>query len=173
MMDADGAAHRKWMADARVLMKPSPVDHSKHSPKWFLRALVEGRQRRDEEVRAERAVKHPGHPDWSCPKPEKFLLKEHGYGYLGYYARSHIVALLKEIGVSTGWGCRWLDHDGSTVWHGREAWVSEPYGLDAESLNQIELVARYTRLDHYVLSNSWWFPGSTIRILFCPSDPIP
>lgn len=59
---------------------------------------------------------------------------------------------------------RWLDHFGSTLSHGRQVFVSEPYGFSAESAADLEAFCRPMGVKWSVDSNSEWNPGSTVRV---------
>ena len=59
----------------------------------------------------------------------------------------------------------WLDHHGSTKWDGQPAFVSEPYGVTAKELQQVADMCERCGLFYRVSANSYWYPGSTIRIL--------
>lgn len=58
----------------------------------------------------------------------------------------------------------WLDHQGSTpMVGGGVAWVTEPYG-DVERLAPVmSWLAHRLGCRWYVTSNSWWYPGFTVR----------
>jgi hypothetical protein len=61
----------------------------------------------------------------------------------------------------------WLDHCGSTRLHnGSIAFVSEPYGLTPGALAAVEALAERLGCRWHVSANSWWFPASTLRIVF-------
>ena len=74
-----------------------------------------------------------------------------GYGALGHAERKH------------GW--HWVDHPGSTTYRGRPAFVSEPYQLSFEDHAAIDALCRECNLAYFVSANSWWNPGSTLRVL--------
>lgn len=62
----------------------------------------------------------------------------------------------------------WLDHWGTTTYHGQEAFVSEPYWLD---LDAAKAFAELLRLGWSYNPNSHWYPGYTFRIVFfLPAD---
>ena len=63
-------------------------------------------------------------------------------------------------------GYDWLDHWGVTNYYGERCFVSEPYNLRSNSLAEAEQFAQEIDCELVVLSNSWWFPGATIRLLF-------
>ena len=60
----------------------------------------------------------------------------------------------------------WLDHWGSTQIDGKAAFVSEPYGLSAESMAAAAELATKAGCRFYVSPNAWWYPGATIRLVF-------
>lgn len=59
----------------------------------------------------------------------------------------------------------WFDHDGTSIVDGCEIFVNEPYHYYAEP-NQA--FADLLDCELYVLANSWWYPGWTIRVAFWP-----
>ena len=61
---------------------------------------------------------------------------------------------------------RWLDHDGQGDWGGKPAYISEPYGLTADKVKEIEWLANSLGCEYCITPNSWWYPGSTWRIVF-------
>jgi len=75
---------------------------------------------------------------------------------------------------ASGWGvvndcirpAGWLDHWGSTRLGDRVCFVSEPYSVSAQNVRDIEELASLLDCDWWLSSNSWWNPGSTIRIAF-------
>ena len=74
--------------------------------------------------------------------------------------------LLTTLAQTLEW--RWVDHWGSTSYHGVHAFVSEPYGLRAADLGAIAEMCRACNLEYIVSPNSWWYPSHTIRILIFP-----
>ena len=98
-------------------------------------------------------------PNWF----RRELLKEFGYEFSrrGACVVEHAVACVRGDDL-----VGWLDHWGSTVFRGTSAFVSEPYCLTHKSLGAIATIAERCGCRYQVESNSWWFPGSTIRVLF-------
>lgn len=66
------------------------------------------------------------------------------------------------------WTERWLDHWGSTRHCAQVAFVAEPYGITEQEVALIATIASDLGCDWRLCSNSWWYPGSTLRILFYP-----
>ncbi len=105
--------------------------------------------------------------------------------------RKRLLELKRQKKISPSWGttgnedllraavdaaCKsddWLDHYGKTILHDREVFVSEPYGLRLECLQDIQAFAQLVGLGYRILSNSWHYPGQTIRIAFFVPDPGP
>lgn len=59
----------------------------------------------------------------------------------------------------------WLDHFGTVIeTGGREAFVSEPYGLTAEMVIAVQEFAKAIGADAEFSHESWWAPGLTSRI---------
>lgn len=78
-------------------------------------------------------------------------------------------AVLCEVVTATGGG--WLDHWGSTTTGDRPCFVSEPYRFTAQDAASLDQIAESTGLRWYLSANSWWYPGSTIRVvIFVPED---
>ena len=68
---------------------------------------------------------------------------------------------------------RWADHWGTTkLADGRLAFVCYPYSLSAEEHAECERVALLMGAHFWVTSNSWWFPGSTIRLVFAQDSSV-
>lgn len=65
---------------------------------------------------------------------------------------------------------RWLDHWGTAMHYGKEAFVSEPYGLGLTWLQDIDALAKQIGCKYEISPNSWHYPGHTIRILFYEGD---
>ena len=64
-------------------------------------------------------------------------------------------------------GFAWLDHFGESVWYsGEKIFVSEPYQITNKDHSQISELARELDCEYRISSNSWWYPGHTIRIEF-------
>jgi hypothetical protein len=61
---------------------------------------------------------------------------------------------------------QWLDHWGQTELPcGRTAFVSEPYLPIDWPLESVSTLAAELGIQSFVTTNSWWYPGSTIRIV--------
>jgi len=60
---------------------------------------------------------------------------------------------------------KWIDHFGSTILpDGSVAFVSEPYG-DIERVREtVSVFAAEIGVDCFFTTNSYWYPGATIRI---------
>lgn len=67
-------------------------------------------------------------------------------------------------------GLRWLDHVGTCDWYGKRAFVTEPYGIDAEALKSAQDFASRIGCECALSSNSWHSPGATLRIVFFEKD---
>lgn len=67
---------------------------------------------------------------------------------------------------------RWADHCGSTTIHKRPAFVAEPYGVSESDLASIAELARRSGCEWFISSNSWWYPGATIRIAFVEPEQV-
>jgi hypothetical protein len=64
---------------------------------------------------------------------------------------------------------RILDHWGSTMWHDKECFVTEPYQFCLADVQQFRgFLGDGVDWRHSV--NSWHYPGSTHRILFFETD---
>ncbi len=75
--------------------------------------------------------------------------------------------------ATTGCACSlptWIDHWGSCDHRGKTAFVTEPYSLAPADLQQIDAIAKRCGIAWHITSNSWWFPGSTIRVLLYESE---
>lgn len=57
-----------------------------------------------------------------------------------------------------------LDHWGSSRTANEESFVSEPYGMTVEAFAAWELFAELAGLKCCLSPNSYWYPGSTMRI---------
>lgn len=112
---------------------------------------------RDEEIEAARALLKP--TKVRLHHVPRFFLKvkivsNWGHGYHGFP------------------GATWLDHYGSTkLADGRTAFVSEPYHVTAGDLAECTAIADHIGCTFWVSANSWWCPGSTIRLCFAPVVP--
>lgn len=67
----------------------------------------------------------------------------------------------------------WLDHAGSTKIGGVEVFVSEPYGFTPDMARGLDQLSKDTGLEWWVESNSWWYPGHTVRIVICDPNSRP
>jgi hypothetical protein len=99
----------------------------------------------------------PGVPNWFRLR----LLKRFGaqWGTNGF-------AVLMGARANDHW--HWFDHYGRTEWHGHECFVSEPYDIGATDVQQISELAAVLDCEWHISSNSWHFPGSTLRVLLYP-----
>lgn len=103
-------------------------------------------------------------------KPSPVRLHHMPRWFIAGVRRSH-GRLLYNSAITTlenGPYCRtthWLDHWGSTDYHGKQCFVSEPYNLSAEAIKAISDFCRDAGFCWEILSNSWWYPGSTLRLL--------
>jgi len=132
--------------EARALLRPTPVNLH-HIPRWFLQALRPFRKRFGGRLES---------PFQGFENMRNAL----GGGQLGN---------------------AWLDHFGSTKLVRRHAgreritdetvFVSEPYGLTPGGTLALAELTRLTGIRWSVESNSWWYPGHTIRIVFEPPTP--
>ncbi len=61
---------------------------------------------------------------------------------------------------------RWLDHWGTSRIGSRSVFVSEPYDFDLDDAKEVDVFCKTLGLGWYLSSNSWWYPGRTIRIVF-------
>lgn len=68
----------------------------------------------------------------------------------------------------------WLDHWGSSnrILNGEpiSVFVTEPYQIDHLDLLAVSGLADKLNCCYGVFANSWWFPGSTLRIEFWPKE---
>lgn len=127
---------------ARDLLSPSPVKLG-HLPQWFASAC-------------RTALKKHHIPIERYDLPETLMYK---------VAET---ASKNEDGQSAS--ITWIDHWGSTVHNGRQAFVTEPY-LSAQDVANAVKMAKMLDLEIDIDSNSWWFPGETTRIAFLkPKD---
>ena len=62
--------------------------------------------------------------------------------------------------------CHWLDHWGKATWRCQSVFVAEPYHLTAADVLEIDTIARTIGCEWEIDSNSWHFPGETIRLVF-------
>ena len=93
-------------------------------------------------------------PDWF----RKALIKAYGtrhHGTSGHEVISHAFK-----------GADWLDHWGSTELDGQTVFVSEPYHLTRDEHVEVANVAEKIGCDCWISTNSWHYPGYTIRIAF-------
>jgi len=67
-------------------------------------------------------------------------------------------------------GTDWLDHWGSTTIYDRSCFVSEPYSLNTQDKDLIDLFANRARLTVFYSANSYWFPSQSLRIGFLPDQ---
>lgn len=127
-----------WIEEARRLHQPTPVKQN-HVPQWLWRRLL--KVFRDNPTLKARLMRD------SCR--------------VGYY-------MVRELAddVSGGFmSSSWLDHWGTTVMHGEQVFVAEPY-LNAGDLENARRFADVLDLDFRIDANSWWYPGRTTRLIF-------
>lgn len=126
-----------WIEEARRLHQPTPVKQN-HVPRWLRSRLLEAFR----EGRASKAWLPYRH----CTRGESLLwaLADH---------------------LRTEYGGSWLDHWGSTTMHGEQVFVAEPY-LNPNHLENARRFADVLDLDFRIDANSWWYPGSTTRLIF-------
>ena len=110
-----------------------------------------------------------GHvPNWLRRK----MLKRFGCesGYTDAWS-----VLQQTLGRLYGGRPRWLDHYGSSKQGDVNVFVAEPYSLTAADLRDVAAFATELGLSVAVGSNSWHYPGATVRIEFRPAevDPAP
>lgn len=74
--------------------------------------------------------------------------------------------LLRLVGASD----RWLDHWGTTRTWGREIFVSEPYGLTADAVEELLEFCRVLNLGFDFDATSSHFPTRTLRIMMWPRE---
>lgn len=61
----------------------------------------------------------------------------------------------------------WMDHWGTFVHQdGKKRFVSEPYNCDSATLALCETIAKRLQIGFYASSNSWWYPGYTMSLVF-------
>lgn len=66
----------------------------------------------------------------------------------------------------------WLDHWGSSRQNDVTVFVTEPYSVTEGCLQAVGAFCRVLHLEWYVSSNTWWFPGRTVRIvIYEPENP--
>src|SRR5690606_8005492 len=63
-----------------------------------------------------------------------------------------------------------LDHDGSLQMDGRTVYVAEPYCVSAAEIVAGKQLADTIGCQFIVSSNSWHYPGQTIRLIWSPTD---
>ena len=59
----------------------------------------------------------------------------------------------------------WLDHCGTSDDDSRESFVSEPYRFASLDARELDSFCEALGLTWYLSSNSWWYPGRTVRIV--------
>ena len=99
-------------------------------------------------------------PNWFRRRLLKVFGCSHGYTG-GWFVLDH--ARKQHFGDNA----RWLDHWGSTKYRSGTAFVSEPYQVSPETVALLDSFAKRIGVDWHLSANSWWYPGWTIRILFC------
>jgi hypothetical protein len=78
--------------------------------------------------------------------------------------RTNNYALIFSAAEAVGCSCL-LDHWGSAQRNGETVFVSEPYGAEAE---RVERLATFLGVNGVIESNSWHYPGYTVRVVFYP-----
>jgi len=63
---------------------------------------------------------------------------------------------------------RWLDHWGLSA---DDEFVSEPYNFNSKTAEALESLCSELGIEWTVSSNTWWFPGSTVRITLREKRP--
>lgn len=88
-------------------------------------------------------------------------------------AHGRLVYSSAEATLMNGPYCRerWLDHWGSTDYHGKPCFVSEPYNLSLRAIEAIHDFCRDAGFEWRLCSNSWWYPGHTLRVLIYRPKP--
>lgn len=75
--------------------------------------------------------------------------------------------ILHQIGIDP-YACTWLDHWGTSKGgpYGccKDCFVSEPYGFDFTKAKIIEALCQALDLTWHVSSDTYWYPGRTVRI---------
>lgn len=129
-------------------------------------------RRQVNEIESARAVLNPSPvdahhvPDWLRRRAMKRFGCNRG-DTTGWGVLFHAVRQVDPTGKAT---CAWLDHWGVTPWHGKTALAAEPYSLSADDVASIDRFARELGIEWRLSSNSWWFPGRTIRVLFFEAE---
>lgn len=131
-----GDAVNRLIDKRRQKWNPTPV-RLYHVPNWFLRAIR-----------------------------EYFREVKHRPAFGGLTSELALPSMSSRLGDDG----HWLDHWGSTVIDGREAFVSEPYAEFSQRKQRAvtRKWAEALRLKHEwrPQKESWWFPGSTYRVVF-------
>jgi hypothetical protein len=113
-------------------------------------------------------------PSWLSERCRDYLKRHdlHYRGLTGISAFDAVVRAVAEDDQINGHGC-WLDHYGVSLggpWacchKAGECFVSEPYGFSFRAAQICEAVANALDLQWHVSSNTWHFPGRTVRITF-------
>ena len=126
-----------------------------------------------DKLRKERkpSVVRIGHaPDWFTKRVSRVFGPEPGMrGPLSHYAAIERVQRVMTTSVT------WFDHFGSTrLADGSVAFVSEPYNTIEAVTPVVTELAKALGCAWYISDNSYWYPGSTIRIVFHEdADSIP
>lgn len=118
------------------------------------------------ELLAPSEVRHHHVPNWF----RLALLKAYGTGD-GWTNGPHV--LQHAVSESSPDGERypsWLDHWGSTKIGEALCFVAEPYNVNERTLRHVASIAARIGCRWWLSPNSWWYPGSTIRIVFAPAE---
>ena len=70
--------------------------------------------------------------------------------------------------AGNGWLDGWMDHWGSSTIGDRRVFVAEPYTLTLAEHGAIERLCAAIDCECWLSSNSWWYPGHTLRIVITP-----
>ena len=98
-------------------------------------------------------------PDWL----RQGLLRVFGRGENGRVdGRSLLMHAVEVIGIT------WLENWGSTCDSRGVVFASEPLEINSEKLRSVEEFADRIDVEHFVVPNSWHYPGQTFRIEFLP-----
>jgi hypothetical protein len=122
------------------------------------------RSKTDQVIKAARKVLEPTRvKQGRVPKWLKDRLKQaQKEGRLG---ATHPWESLLQAAADASGGHHWLDHWGTTMWGGHEWFVSEPYNLDWDILQELQKFAEILGQRFRIDANSWHYPGRTIRIM--------
>ncbi len=150
----------------QLMSQPSPaVPTPPCGPPGGMPVVERSNKKMEEHIRRSRKALKPSPvrlhhvPSWL----RRRLLE--AYGARDRMTDGHSV--LHHVAGSTG-GSEWLDHWGSTLVDGQRVFVSEPYNLPPEAIEQIATIAKAIDCTWWISANSWWCPGYTIRVVIAP-----